>query len=359
MLSINNISLKFRNFRLENISLQVRENECLSIIGPTGSGKSCILRSVAGVYKVHSGEIFLNDCQIQHLPPEDRNVGLVFQEHTLFPNYNVYENVAFGLRARKMNNETIDKKVQEIADLFKIKHLLHRSIKRLSGGEKQRVALARALVIEPTVLLLDEPFSALDRLIHGQLLVEFKRIFKMKKMMVVHVTHDQDEASVLADRIAVIKDGKIVQLDEVDTIFRQPNCRFVADFVNTQNIFKGKVLANNGDEQIQWDSLRIKCNSINLNGTIQQNSDIQFCIRPEYVHLHQELPKNLKSNVFRCVIKDITTVEAITKIDIKLKDNNQHLMAYEIVRDGSQTGHQIGDEMFVHLNELHVHHFLN
>lgn len=353
MLHINGVALKFRNFSLKNITLTIRENECLSIIGPTGSGKSCILRSVAGVYRVHDGKIVLNNRPIHFLPPEDRDVGLVFQEHTLFPNLDVYENVAFGLRARKFNKKTIDEKVKEYAELFKIAPLLNRSIKRLSGGEKQRVALARALVIEPMVLLLDEPFSALDRLIHQQLLVEFKRIFKMKKMMVLHVTHDQDEASVLADRIAVINDGKIVQMGEVTTIFRQPNCRFVADFVNTQNIFQGKVFSNNGEKAILWDKLCIKGKNIRHNG------EIQFCIRPEYVHLHREPPKDHNSNVFPCEISDVTTVEALTKIHVKLKDNDRHLMAYEIVRDGSQAGYRVGEEMFVHLNELHVHHFLN
>lgn len=325
----------------------------MSIIGPTGSGKSCILRSIAGVYKISKGEIILNNRPIHYLPPEDRNIGLVFQEHTLFPNFNVYDNIAFGLKARKIPKKEIAEKVHEYAELFKITHLLMRSIKRLSGGEKQRIALARALAIEPTILLLDEPFSALDRLIHERLIMEFKNIFKMKKMMVVHVTHDQDEASVLADRIAVIKDGKIIQMDRVDEIFRRPNCRFVADFVNTQNVFTGKVFSDNGEKSILWDTLRIKC------GDIQENGNIHFCIRPEYVHLYKKLPVRTNENIFKCVIKDITTVEAITKIDVKLKDNNQHLMAYELVRDGTQDKYQIGEEMFVHLNEFHVHYFMN
>lgn len=353
MLQINEISLKFRNFGLDNINLEVGENECLSIIGPTGSGKSCILRSIAGIYKIYKGEIILNGRHIHNLPPEDRNIGLVFQENTLFPNLNVYDNIAFGLKVRKIGKKEIAEKVHEYAELFKITALLNRSIKRLSGGEKQRIALARALVIEPTILLLDEPFSALDRLIHGRLIIEFKNIFKMKKMMIVHVTHDQNEASVLADRIAVIKDGKIIQLDRVDEIFRCPNCRFVADFVNTQNVFAGNICANDGKKAILWDNLRIKCKDI------QENGNINFCIRPEYVHLYKQLPEHINENVFKCVINDITTVEAITKIDVKLKDNQQHLMAYEIVSDGTQDKYLIGEEMFVHLNEFHVHHFIN
>lgn len=353
MLEIKDISLNFSNFSLDQISLEIKENECLSIIGPTGSGKSCILRSIAGVYKISKGEIILNNRAIHDLPPEDRNIGLVFQEHTLFPNLNVYDNVAFGLKARKMSKAAIAAKVQEYAELFRITHLLKRSIRRLSGGEKQRVALARALAIEPTILLLDEPFSALDRLIHGRLIAEFKKIFKMKKMMVLHVTHDQDEASVLADRIAVIKDGKIVQMDQVDEIFRRPNCRFVADFVNTQNVFTGEVFSENGEKAILWDTLQIKCKDI------RQDGNVHFCIRPEYVHLYKQRPDHTQENLFKGIIEDITTVEAITKIDLKLKENNQHLMAYEIVHDGTQDKYQIGEEMFVHLNEFHVHHFMN
>ena len=353
MLKINDIRLKFRNFSLERISLEVKENECLSIIGPTGSGKSCLLRSVAGIYKISRGEIILNDRPIHSLPPEDRNIGLVFQDHTLFPNLNVYDNVAFGLKARKMRRDKIAEKVREYADLFKITHLLNRSIKRLSGGEKQRVALARALVIEPTILLLDEPFSALDRLIHGRLITEFKKIFKMKKMMVVHVTHDQDEASVLADRIAVIKDGRIIQMDRVDEIFKRPNCRFVADFVNTQNVFTGQVVPDKEEKAILWDTLRIKC------GDIRENGTVHFCIRPEYVHLYKQPPGSAHANIFECVIKEITTVEAITRIDVTLKDNNRQVMAYEIVRNEAQDHYRIGEKIFVHLNEFHVHSFLN
>jgi len=349
MLNIQNISMQFKRFTLDNVSLDIFENECLSIIGPTGSGKSCILRAVAGIYKIKSGNILINNVPMHNSPPEDRHVGLVFQDHTLFPTMNVYDNIAFGLHVRKEDKATIYKKVHEYAELLRIEHILERSIKRLSGGEKQRVAIARALIIDPSILLLDEPFSALDRLIHERLLIEFKSIFKMKKMMVLHVTHDQKEASVLANKIAVIRNGKIVQVGDVESIFKTPKNRFVAEFVNTQNIFEGKAVKENGRTTIAWGKNKIQCNGVDRIGKVK------FCIRPEYIQIFDKKPTDSSNNLIPGTIRDVSTIEAITKVNVKITEND--ILAYMFWKDHTDKSHKAGDDVFIQLNEKHIHVF--
>ena len=351
MLKIDNISLKFTDFSLNNISLQVNENECFSIIGPTGSGKSCILRAIAGVYSVLNGEISIRGRSVHDLPPEDRDVGLVFQHCALFSHLNVYDNIAFGLKIKKTDSNRIDRKVHEYAELFNIEHLLDRPVKNLSGGEKQRVALSRALITEPSVLLLDEPFSALDRVIHEKLMAEFKKIFKSKEMMVIHVTHDQGEACFLADRIGIIKNGKIVQTGTVNNVFKKPDSLFVANFVNMHNIYKGKaVRKQDGTGEILCDLLRIECEKID------QVGDIQFCIRPEYVYIYKNKPADSVSNVFRGIIKDISIIEAIVKTTVTINSKIQ-LTALSTVEAEENMTHKPGDKVFVRMHEKFIHTF--
>jgi ABC-type Fe3+/spermidine/putrescine transport system ATPase subunit len=347
MLTLENIGLKFPTFSLKNVSLDIEDGTIQTLLGPSGSGKSCILKAIAGVYKVNSGKIMIDDERIDNLPPEDRNVGLVFQNETLFPFLNVYENIAFGLKIRKKaNKKDIEKRVNEYAELLSISHLLNRKVDNLSGGEKQRVALSRSMILEPKILLLDEPFSALDTRIKDQLIVEFKKIFTLKNQTVLHVTHDQTEACIMAHKIAVIRNGVIEQNDSAYHIFNKPKNNFIADFVNTVNIFSGKVLENNDKKIFSYQSLEFHCNSITENG------NGCFSFRPEYVQINREKPE-VKENVFPGHITGIHSMGVLSKYIVDIKNLNITIIKLPALDNSND--YSIGENVFIHIPKKFVH----
>jgi len=241
MLSLENINLRFHNFALQGINLNIDSGCYFVIVGPTGAGKTLLLETIAGLQPTHEGTIKLNDRVITGLPPEQRNMGLVYQDHTLFPHLNVEQNIGFGLRMRKQNKQQIEKKVAEAAALVRVEHLLKRQIEKLSGGEKQKVALARTLVLEPAVLLLDEPLGALDPETRETLRDELRHLHNQLHTTIIHVTHDFQEAIALADKMAVIGEGRLQQAGTSSEIFRRPTSVFVARFTASKNILPGTI----------------------------------------------------------------------------------------------------------------------
>ncbi|AEF96006.1 ATP-binding cassette domain-containing protein [Methanotorris igneus] len=233
MLRIENLSKIWKEFQLKNINLEINKEYCI-ILGPSGAGKSVLLKCIAGILKVDSGKIYFNGEDITNLPPEKRNFGYVPQNYALFPNMNVYKNIAYGLRIRGYPKPKIDKKVEEIAEFLNIKHLLNRKPTTLSGGEQQRVALARALVLEPNLLLLDEPTSALDMNNKEKIIGELKRVGEI--LPIIHITHDFVEAKTLGEKIAIFMDGKLVEVGDRE-IFKKPKNERVAKFLG-YNIVK-------------------------------------------------------------------------------------------------------------------------
>jgi len=231
-ITLKEITKKFENFTaLENINLKIKDKEFMALLGPSGSGKSTLLYTIAGIYKPTSGRIYFDDRDVTDIPPKDRNVGLVFQNWALYPHMRVFDNIAFPLELRKVPKEEIEKKVKEVSKMLHIEKLLHRYPWQLSGGQQQRVAIARALVKEPDVLLLDEPLSNLDTLLRLEVRAELKRLQKELGITAVYVTHDQAEALAMADRIAVIKDGEILQVGTPDDVYHKPKYRFVGGFL--------------------------------------------------------------------------------------------------------------------------------
>ncbi|MFA4662783.1 ABC transporter ATP-binding protein [Pyrococcus kukulkanii] len=229
---LENIVKRFGNFTaLDNVNLEVKDREFMALLGPSGSGKSTLLYTIAGIYKPTSGRVYFDDRDVTELPPKDRNVGLVFQNWALYPHMTVYRNIAFPLELRKAPREEIDKKVKEVAKMLHIDKLLDRYPWQLSGGQQQRVAIARALVKEPDVLLLDEPLSNLDALLRLEVRAELKRLQKELGITAVYVTHDQAEALAMADRIAVIREGKILQVGTPDDVYYKPKYKFVGGFL--------------------------------------------------------------------------------------------------------------------------------
>lgn len=232
MIKLINVSIRLGEFSLENVNLDIRQGEFFSILGPTGTGKSVILEMIAGFYKPDSGKIFLAGRDAAHIPPEKRNLGFVYQDYALFPHLNVYKNIAFGLYMKRIPSLTIKARVKEVAEMLGIVKLLNRYPTTLSGGEQQRIALARALVLRPPVLLMDEPFSALDPNTRKKVYSDLKRLHAKYKFTAVHVTHDFAEAALLADRIGIILNGTVRKVGVPGSIFSNPEDPEIAAFLN-------------------------------------------------------------------------------------------------------------------------------
>ncbi|MCY6369201.1 ABC transporter ATP-binding protein [Clostridium ganghwense] len=237
MLRIENLYKRLGNFQLKDINLNINEGEYFVILGPTGTGKSVVLEVIAGLYKPDEGHFYFQGKDLSREYPENRELGFVYQDYLLFPHLSVKENIIFGLKQKKIPKNQIEYKLDEIVSMFKIEHLLNRRPTTLSGGEQQRVAIARALITSPKILLMDEPLSSLDPSTKGEFLNMLRGIHEKRQNTVIHVTHDFNVALYLADRIAIMKDGEIVQVGTPKEIFKKPNSTFVAKFIGIENTF--------------------------------------------------------------------------------------------------------------------------
>lgn len=238
-LIIENLTKKFsKNEGVENINLCVKEHELLTLLGPSGCGKTTILRAIGGFNQIDSGRILLDGKEIQDLQPEKRPTGMVFQSYNLWPHMTIYENMAFGMQIRKCPKEQIKKEIQKMLELVRMDGSEKKYPSQLSGGQQQRIAIARALVLKPSLLLLDEPFSALDAKIRGQMREELKRIQREAGLTVMFVTHDQEEAMAISDRIAVMRQGHMEQVGKPEEIYDHPKTRFVAEFIGEMNFIE-------------------------------------------------------------------------------------------------------------------------
>lgn len=237
MIEVQGAALQLGSFRLKDVDLRIETGDFFVLLGPTGTGKTVLLEAIAGLKFMEKGKIVLNGKDVSNKKPEKRNISICYQDCALFPHMKVKDNIRYGLRfAGKGKHKRYAENFDMLVDMLKIGHILDRYPLFLSGGEKQRVALARALVIEPEILLLDEPLSALDAGIKEIIESELKNIHQELKTTTIMVTHDFREAYYLADRIGIINDGAILQVGSVDEVFQHPNCRFVADFVGVKNI---------------------------------------------------------------------------------------------------------------------------
>ena len=238
-LIIENLTKKFgKNEGVENINLSVKEHELLTLLGPSGCGKTTILLAIGGFNQIDSGRILLDGKEIQNLQPEKRPTGMVFQSYNLWPHMTVYENMAFGMQIRKCPKEQIKKEIKKMLELVRMEGSEKKYPNQLSGGQQQRIAIARALVLKPSLLLLDEPFSALDAKIRGQMREELKRIQREAGLTVIFVTHDQEEAMAISDRIAVMRRGYMEQVGKPEEIYDHPKTRFVAEFIGEMNFIE-------------------------------------------------------------------------------------------------------------------------
>ena len=236
MAEVNLKNLKKRydkNVIIDGIDLEIKDKEFLVLVGASGCGKSTILRMIAGLEDISDGEIFIGNKKVNKIAPKDRDIAFVFQNYALYPHMSVYENIAFGLKMRKVEEELIDKKVKQAAEVLDLTELLDRKPKQLSGGQRQRVALGRAIVREPKVFLMDEPLSNLDAKLRVQMRSEIKKLHKKLQTTFIYVTHDQTEALTMGDRIVVLDQGVIQQVDTPDNIYQNPQNTFVAGFIGS------------------------------------------------------------------------------------------------------------------------------
>lgn len=243
-ISLRNITKSFNNVPiLKNINLHIKAGELVALIGPSGSGKTTLLRIIAGLDRQDSGNIIINDKFSDNKSPKERNVGFVFQNYALFKHMNVYENIAFGLRIKKksqrLNEKEIDKRVKELLKFVHLEHISKHYPDQISGGQKQRIALARSLATEPQILLLDEPFGALDAKVRLELRQWLRKVHEQMKITTIFVTHDREEAMELADKIVVIGNGEIAQTGTAEQLYNQPKNSFVYDFLGNFNVFYG------------------------------------------------------------------------------------------------------------------------
>jgi multiple sugar transport system ATP-binding protein len=250
---LKDLTKKFKDVvAVENITLDVRDGEFLTLVGPSGCGKSTTLRAVAGLEKPTAGDIFIDGRRVTHLPPQQRNVSMVFQSYALFPHMTVEANLAFGLKIKKKSAKEKTERVKWAIGLLGLSGLEKRLPRELSGGQRQRVALGRALVLEPKVLLLDEPLSNLDAKLRLRMRTELKRLHKKIETTIIYVTHDQAEAMTLSDRLAVMKDGKILQVGTPQEIYRRPADIFCAGFIGspTMNFIPGERVPQVADNRV-------------------------------------------------------------------------------------------------------------
>lgn len=239
VLHVESVTKTLGDFSLHDISFDVKEGEYFAILGPTGAGKTIVLETIAGIYTPDTGQICWDGEDITHAEPRERNIGVVYQDYMLFPHMTVADNIGFGLRQRKMDRESIREFIKKTAGLLEIPHLLTRYPGTLSGGEQQRVALARALILQPRVLLLDEPMNALDTSMRERMRKELARIHRLTGTTVIQITHYFEEVFALADRVAIMNNGSIVQVGEPSEVFWHPRDAFVAEFLGIGNLMKG------------------------------------------------------------------------------------------------------------------------
>ena len=312
MIEIKNLCIKLGNFVMHNVNLKVNEGEYFVIIGPTGCGKTMLVECLAGIRKPDSGEIWIGNQDITDKYPEERHIGYLPQDFALFPNMTVKENIAFGLKARKKDKNHIQSTIKTLADSLNISNLLSRYTLGLSGGEKQRVALARALATEPKVVFLDEPMSALDEGTRERLASELRNIHDRFKIAFIHISHNFEEVSQVADKVAVMNIGTIEQIGTVNEILRNPASRYVAEFTRTKNIFEGtSELLKNGYVKIYLE------NGILLNSSAHHSGKCLVTIRPEAIYVSDK-PFEISENTYKGKVVQAINMGIFTRIDIDI-----------------------------------------
>ena len=324
---------------VDDFNLEVKRGEFVTLLGPSGCGKTTTLRMIAGFSMPTKGEILLNGKSIQDLPPYKRPVNTVFQRYALFPHMNIYNNIAFGLKQKKTPKDVIERKVRRVLDLVDLEGFEERSVSTLSGGQQQRIAIARALVNEPEILLLDEPLGALDLKMRKEMQIELKNMHDKLGITFIYVTHDQEEALTMSDKIVVMNEGKIQQIGTPEDIYNEPRNAFVADFIGESNIFNGMMT---GKLRARFCGGEFECVD-----DYEEGTHITAVVRPEDVELtapelgviqgvvdsvifkgiHYEI--TILSGKNEIVCQSVNSAKVGDKVGIRVQPDNIHIMIAE------------------------------
>ncbi|MDB6156149.1 MAG: potA [Chthoniobacteraceae bacterium] len=351
MVELRNVTKKFGNFHaIRGVDLNVRAGEFLTLLGPSGCGKTTLLRMISGFDTPTEGSVWLGGEEVTHLPPYRRNVNQVFQSYALFPHLTVEQNIGFGLRMQKLPRLEIAGRVQSAIALVSLQGLEARKPGQLSGGQRQRVALARALICQPKVLLLDEPLSALDAKLRHQMQGELKRLQKMLGITFVFVTHDQEEALTMSDRIAVVNQGRIEQLGDSAAIYHAPQTAFVANFIGRANILEANVAGVEGGFIRLRIASDVEVLLPNPNPS-PTTSRLVVSIRPEKIHLQSQRPT--QENVFEAVVEEELFKGPTHQLEIKTA-GGLSLSVMAASQSIMQTAFHKGDRVWcaVHPNDI-------
>ena len=337
IIELRNLSKRYGdNQVLDNLSLDIKKNEFLTLLGPSGCGKTTTLKIIAGFEYADEGKVLFEEHDITDIPPYERQINTVFQKYALFPHMNIYENIAFGLKIKKLPKDEIDKKVKEMLKLVALEGFENRQVESLSGGQQQRVAIARALVNEPKVLLLDEPLGALDLKLRKEMQIELKKIQKKLGITFIFVTHDQEEALTMSDKIIVMNKGKIQQMGTPQDIYNEPENAFVARFIGESNIFDGVML---DDYLVEFCSKKFKC----VDKDFEKNENIEVVIRPEDIKMVEPEKGMLKGKVTSVLFKGV-------HYEIEVNENGRKWILHNT--QSAQVGSELGLDIYP--EDIHI-----
>ncbi|MGH3097276.1 MAG: ABC transporter ATP-binding protein [Streptosporangiales bacterium] len=339
LVQLEGVTKQYADVRaLDDVSLQVQPGEFMTLLGASGSGKSTLLNVVAGFTQPTNGAVKVNGRDLTLVPPYRRNLGMVFQDYALFPHMSVFDNVAFPLRRRRYSKGELRRSVASALEIVELSGLGNRRPDELSGGQKQRVALARAIVFQPAVLLMDEPLGALDRKLREQLQVEIRRLHRELGTTFIFVTHDQDEALAMSDRVALLRDGGVLQIGAPDELYESPNCVYAADFLGESTIFRGHTNAGT----LSVGRLCLTIADRNLNG------NVALVVRPERLRVCQTgsaVPAGC--NALDGVVRDITYAGANRRLNIDTAEGHEIIVR---TTAGPESVCRPGDELTVFWN---------
>lgn len=337
ILNLQNITKKYdNNTVLNNLNLVVRRNEFITLLGPSGCGKTTTLNIIAGFETPDDGKIIFEEKEINSVPPYKRQINTVFQKYALFTHMNVYENVAFGLRIKKLPEKQIKEKVTNMLKMVELEGFEKRSTDSLSGGQQQRVAIARALVNEPKLLLLDEPLGALDLKLRKEMQLELKNIQKKLGITFIFVTHDQEEALTMSDTIVVLNKGDIQQIGTPEDIYNEPKNKFVANFIGVSNIIDGIMV---DDYKVNFYGINFNC----VDKGFDKDEEIDVVIRPEDIKITDKETGKLKGKVVSVIFRGV-------HYEIKVEINNATWIIHNTRHVAA--GEEIGIDIFP--DDIHI-----
>ena len=341
---------------VQQFSLDIADREFIVLVGPSGCGKSTTLRMIAGLEEITSGDLFIDGKRMNDVAPKDRDIAMVFQNYALYPHMTVYENMAFSLKLKKLPKAEIDKKVREAAEILDITALLDRKPKALSGGQRQRVALGRAIVRDPKVFLMDEPLSNLDAKLRVQMRTEITKLHQRLQTTFIYVTHDQTEAMTMGDRIVVMKDGIIQQVDTPQNLYDYPCNIFVAGFIGSpqMNFFDAKLVKRADGVWAEFGSNAIKVPDAKVRKLVDESyigKEVVMGIRPENIHDEERFLSAADNNLVEAKVEVVELMGSETYLYLKVNGKESNVVARVDPRSTSRTGDTV--KVAFETNRLH------